>query len=249
MHRFFVPTGNIISDNVKLDGAVVHQIGNVLRARSGDRVVLLDNSGWEYTVILEKVSPHEVIGRVIEKLVATGEANVEITLYQAVLKSERFEFVLQKGTELGVTNFVPVLCARTVPKYREFEQLRNRYNRWQRIVSEAAEQSHRGKLPVLHPPIEFFTACNIVEDLAIIAWENEQMLGLRETLTKWKRVNSKNSFSIFTGPEGGFTVQEINIASDNGIVPVTLGRRILRAETAAITTVSAIMYEYGELGS
>lgn len=248
MHRFFVSAENIIHDNVKLVGAVAHQLRNVFRARSGEQVILLDDSGWEYTVMLEKVSSSEILGKVTEKLFSRGEASVEITLYQAMLKSERFEFVLQKATELGVANFVPVLCARSIPKYMGDNRLKSRYERWRKIVSEAAEQSQRGKLPVLRPAVEFPDACNGVDGRAIIAWENEREVSLKEVLTKWRCINSKSSLSLFTGPEGGFTAEEVRSAYDMGIVSVSLGRRILRAETAAITTVSAIMYEYGELG-
>ena len=137
MHRFFVPPGSIEGDSVTLDGAVAHQLVNVLRARPGDRVAVLDGSGWEHTVTLEQISVREVRGTVTERLLSVGEPEVEITLYQAVLKADRFEFVLQRGTELGVAAFVPVFCDRSVPRDRGGEWPGKRRQRWERIVSEA----------------------------------------------------------------------------------------------------------------
>ena len=123
-----------------------------------------------------------------------------------------------------------------------------KHNTIVKIISEAAEQSQRVRLPVVRPAVEFLGACNEVGGHAIIAWENEKEVSLKEVLTKWRRIKSKGNLNLFTGPEGGFAVEEVQLACDKGIVPVSLGQRILRAETATITAVSAIMYEYGELG-
>lgn len=248
MHRFFVPQECIEDDSVTLDGAVAHQLANVLRARPGDEIAVLDGSGWEHTVTLEQISAREVLGRVTERVPSAGEPEVEITLYQAVLKADRFEFVLQRGTELGVAMFVPVFCERSIPTNRGGEWPGKRLQRWERIVSEAAEQSHRGKVPVLRAPVDFSGACDTAEGLALIPWEEERETGLRATLARWKQDGTGRVVSLFIGPEGGFTAVEIEGARGKGVVPVTLGRRIFRAETAAITAVAAVMYECGELG-
>ena len=248
MHRFFVPPESIEGDSVRLDGAVAHQLVNVLRARPGDRVLVLDGSGWEHTVTLEQISSREVRGRVTERVLSVGEPEVEITLYQAVLKADRFEFVLQRGTELGVATFVPVFCDRSIPTDRGGGWPGKRLQRWERIVSEAAEQSHRGKVPALGAPVDFSSACDAAEGLALIPWEEERETGLRATLSSWRQDDRGRTVSLFIGPGGGFTAQEIESARERGVVPVTLGRRIFRAETAAITVVAAIMYEFGELG-
>ena len=249
MHRFFVPPACIDSQSVTLDGDVAHQLASVLRARAGERVVVLDGSGWEYLVALERITPRYVRGRVVERVVSIGEPRVRITLYQAVLKAGRFETVLQKGTELGVFEFVPVFCARSVPKERGSEWGARRYERWRRIISEAAEQAHRGRIPALRPPVDFHGACEKIEGLALIPWEQESGTGLKAALERWKQGGpSVSAVSVFTGPEGGFTSEEIEYARARGIVPVSLGKRILRAETAAIAVISAVLYELGELG-
>ena len=160
MHRFFVPPTCIDGDVVRLAGDVARQIARVLRARPGDRIVVLDDTGWEYHVVLDHVTPHNVSGTVTERVTSRAEPGIGIALYVAVLKSDRFEFVLQKGTELGVSVFVPVFCARSVPRDKRSARSARRSQRWQRIVSEAAEQSHRGRLPSVRAPVDFPTACD-----------------------------------------------------------------------------------------
>jgi 16S rRNA (uracil1498-N3)-methyltransferase len=164
------------------------------------------------------------------------------------LKADRFELVLQKCTELGVATFVPVLAQRSVPRVGE-KWAANRYPRWRRIVREAAEQSGRRRLPALESATGLRQACEAAEGVRIIPWEGERNTGIRVALkeagTEAIRVKG---VSVFTGPEGDLTAQEVSDAASSGIVPVSLGRRILRAETAAIVAVAAIQYELGELG-
>ena len=249
MHRFFISPDCIDGDCVTLVGDVARQLVSVLRARPGERIVVLDGSGWEHHVTLEGMTPRRVRGTVTHRLPSKGEPRTRITLYQAVLKADRFEFVLQKGTELGVSVFVPVFCARSVPKDTGTGWLAKRRQRWQRIVTEAAEQSHRGGVPIVGAPLEFFSACGAAEGLVLIPWEQESGTGLRAALGRWKdEGNEGPQVSVFTGPEGGFTRQEVEYARSMGAVPVSLGDRILRAETAAVAAVAAILYETGELG-
>ncbi len=248
MHRFFVPPELIDGESVTLVGGVADQLVRVLRTRPGEQIIVLDDTGWEYMVTLESLSRRKVQGRVTKRLRSKGEPGVGITLYQAVLKADRFEFVLQKGTELGVSAFVPVFCARSVPK-ADGHGRTMRDRRWMRIITEAAEQSRRGRLPSLKTAVEFSDACERAEGLALIPWEEEGRIGLKSALEEWIHAGrSAKPVSLFTGPEGGLTRQEIERARASGIVPVSLGRRILRAETAAIAATAAILYEAGELG-
>ena len=249
MHRFFVPPASLDGDAVTLEGSTAHQLFRVLRARAGDRIVVLDNSGWEHRVTLDEVGPTVARGTITDRMPSRGEPEARITLYQAVLKSDRFDFVLQKGTELGVSSFVPVYCARSVPRETGERRTTSRYPRWRRIITEAAEQSRRGRIPSLAPPVDFITACEIVQGTAIIPWEEESETSLKSALGEWNLHGSSSaSLSVFTGPEGGFTSEEVEEARARGIAPVTLGRRTLRAETASIAALAAIMYELGELG-
>jgi len=228
----------------------------VLRARPGDQVVVLDNSGIEYLVTLQSLSREQAQGVVVSKSPGAGEPRARITLYQGVLKSDKFELVLQKGTEVGISSFIPVFCARSIPRASEKEWAASRLTRWQRIIREAAEQSRRGRIPTLAKPVEFSAACDAAQGMDLIPWEQEHAVGLKTTLQEWKaRLNEAVqpnapalSISIFIGPEGGFTAEEVDYARARGIAPVSLGNRILRAETAGIVTAAAILYELGELG-
>ena len=248
MHRFFVPPDRINDGKVALPEDVSRQLHRVLRARRGDRILVLDDSGWEYSVALDSVGPDEAHGTVVDRTVSGGEPRIAITLYQSVLKSDRFELVLQKGTELGVSAFVPTLCERSVAGGRERLASANRATRWRRIVKEAAEQSRRGRIPRLDNPVEFAEACDGVEGPAIIPWELQEGPGLKSVVAGWEGQNPLTAAGVFIGPEGGFTEREVAYARARGIAPVSLGDRILRAETAGIAVVAAILYELGELG-
>ena len=249
MHRFFVDPTSIQGDLVRLDGPIARQIARVLRLRPGEGIQVLDDTGSVYRVELTAVGVRNTEGRVLDTSDAGGEPGLKITLYQALLKADSFELVLQKGTELGVSRFVPVSCERSVAVLRGQGRLGSKLERWRRILREAAEQSERGRLPVLQPPIDFKEACDTVSEPALILWEREKSRGLKTTLGELNASDGPvASLSVFVGPEGGFSEQEVEHAQGEGIRPVSLGSRILRAETAGIAAVTAIMYELGELG-
>lgn len=245
MHRFFVAPGAIREKRVLLRGAIAHQIRDVLRMRTGDEVVLLDNSGWAHKAELQMVDPDVVRGRVVDSWQLETEPRTRITLYQGLLKGQKFDWVLQKGTELGITSFVPVIAARCLVGSVD-DVSATRVERWQKIIVEAAEQAGRAVLPSLAAPIFFEHACQQVGEgkLSIIPWEEERSRGLREVLQDGARSREIN---LFIGPEGGFTVEEIETAKNFNIAPVSLGPRILRAETAGIVAASAILFERGDL--
>ena len=246
MHRFFVSPDCIDGQDVTLPDNVARQLARVLRLKPGDRIIVLDDSGWEYVVTLTAVDSNAAQGVVTDKRVSSGDPLVRLVLYQGMLKSDRFEFVLQKGTELGVSTFVPVSCARSVAK----SDSANRSVRWRKIITEAAEQSGRGRIPALEKPSEFFSACDAYGGLAIVPWEEEVDTGLRSVLRRWKAADlGISSVSVFIGPEGGFTREEVEYARSKGVVAVSLGKRILRAETAGIAAAAAVLYELGELGA
>jgi len=244
MHRFFVPPDAVAAGRVRFSAAQAHQIVNVLRLRAGDRVKVLDDTGWEYEVELISLDRQSAEGRVRRKALATTEPRVKIVLYQAVLKGHRFELVLQKGTELGIVGFVPVVCERCV--VGNLTDIESKLARWQRIIQEAAEQSHRAKLPQLQRPMLFEQACSNLQGLALLPWEEERQYGLRSFL----RNLSTRPFTVhlFIGPEGGFSPGEVQVARHYGIRTVSLGPRVLRAETAGLAAAAAILYEWGDLG-
>ena len=247
MHRFFVSPGWIEGERARLEGDVARQVGRVLRMSPGDEIILLDNSGKEFRVRLTSFGRNKVEGAVVSIEEGPGESPVKVTLYQGTLKGEKFHWVLQKGTELGVTTFVPVICQRSIPQEQD-SWPSNRFPRWRRIVTEAAEQSGRRLLPQLVQPMTFQEACEEVKGASgtsIIPWEWEGATSLRSAITGMRssRVN------IFIGSEGGFEEKEVSFARSCGVVPVSLGRHILRSETAGIATLAAVLYETGELGT
>lgn len=273
MHRFFVSPEWIAGRQVVLSGAVAHQVCRVLRMRPGERIILLDDSGWEFETQLNAVKPDRVEGRVLSKRPARGEPRTKISLYQGVLKADRFEFVLQKATELGVVEFIPLIAARTI--VARMDAVRKRRGRWERIIRQAAEQSGRGCLPRLREPMLFAGACAHAQQtggLSLLPWEETRFeggLSLRHALRKADPfsvnlfVGPEEGFTaeesdlaqrygvrlvnLFIGPEGGFTQEEVDLARRHDIPAVTLGSRVLRAETAAIVAVAIVLHEMGDL--
>jgi 16S rRNA (uracil1498-N3)-methyltransferase len=179
-------------------------------------------------------------------------------LYQGLLKGDKFEWVLQKGTELGIVEFVPMVSDRCVIGSVD-DVSKAKLERWQRIVLEAAEQSQRARLPKIQPPLLFAQACERARraDLALLFWEEEQKRGLRSMLVtspvsvsvhgKAEVIRRPFSISIFIGPEGGFATREVDLARRYGIAPVSLGPRILRAETASLAAATMILYQFEDL--
>lgn len=245
MHRFFIPAEWMDGDAVVIRGAPAHQVRDVLRLSPGDRIAVLDNSGMEYEVELEAVERGRASGAVRDSR-PVAEPRVSVTLYQALLKGSRFEFALQKCTELGVAGFVPLLCQRCVARDVGAVTER-RLGRWRRIIAEAAEQSGRGRLPVLGPVMSFEQACQSALGLSLLPWEEERALGIRAALQRELPRRAGLVVSLFIGPEGGFTRSEVAFARECGVLPVTLGRRTLRAETAGLVAASAVFYECGDL--
>ena len=243
MHRFFVPKDWIHQGNVTITGEPLRQIGYVLRLKPTDRIIVLDNSGVEFEVEIQRITKEQALGKIISRKPGQGEPNIKITLYQALLKSDKFELVLQKGVELGVTAFVPFTSERCVSRKESAVKI----ERWGKIIQEAAEQSERLVLPVLHPLISFEEACGTVRHPALLLWEEEKSVSLKQTLQNPPFKNA-SALSLFVGPEGGFPASEKEFAQQHGIAVASLGRRILRAETAGLAAVSAVLYETGEMG-
>lgn len=252
-YRFFVPPDLLHGDEVHLtDRTLVHQMERVLRLRSGERVLLLDGMGNSCEVRLTEVGRGKVSGHIEQRGPAHGEPAITLTLYVALLRGERFEWVLQKGTELGVIRFVPVGFARSQGAAQATAQ---KQSRWQRIIREAAEQSCRGLLPDLAEPQSLETACRSVarDTLALILWEGDGgttpslrqvVQARRQSLVGTGESGAGPSLAVFSGPEGGIAPEELTTTTEHGIIPVSLGNRILRAETAPVAAAAAIFYEF-----
>jgi len=247
LHRFFIAGESLQGKKVVMAGQQAQQIRNVLRICDGEHIIVLDNQGWEYEVVLTAVRRTEVAGQVVEKRRATGEPDTQITLYQSLLKREKFEWVLQKCTEVGVGRFVPVIAERSL--IRSLDAVKaDKMERWRRIITEAAEQSQRGRIPELALPVKFERCMTALEsfDCLLIASAKAGGVSLRAALAGDRR-DGPTTIALFIGPEGGFTEKEMELGRASGAVAVSLGRRILRTETAALVAASLILYESGEM--
>ncbi len=266
MHRFFVPADWLAGGNVTVSGPLVHQMRKVLRLRAGEHVVFLDNSGWEAEAELTNLGEESVQAVVRRKTLGTGEPRTKITLYQSLLKGDHVAQVLEQCTQIGVVEFVPIVTERCI--IGDVDQSSERAKRWQRIISESAEQSHRSKLPALRPAVLLNNALETVGNrgLSFIPWEEERTATMHSVLNSAPAVpppdphrpKGKNdaapaarrpfAINLFVGPEGGFTASEIANARHYGAIPVTLGARILRADTAGLVAASIILHELGDMG-
>ncbi|MDR6225061.1 16S rRNA (uracil(1498)-N(3))-methyltransferase [Desmospora profundinema] len=244
MQRYFVNPRQWDGDQILVEGDDVHHMTRVMRMRPGDRVVCCDGEGTDLLAVLEDVKGDRVLLRVLERTPSRGEPAVAVTVAQALPKGDKWEWVLQKGTELGAASFLPVLSDRSVVKL-DGKKADKKRERWQKIIKEAAEQSHRGCVPPVQPVVDWdglmqaFSVC----DRVIFAYEKGGV-PLNQALAD----GPFQSLMIVVGPEGGFTSEEAEQARTAGALPVSLGPRILRSETAPLALLSCILYSHGEMG-
>ncbi len=239
--RFFVPGPLAAGATVAID-SLAQQLVNVLRMKPGDDLVLLDGSGQEFLARLVSLSRHAAGAEVLQAQPCPAEPALHLTLYQCSLKADKFEWVLQKGTELGVSRFVPVIAERSI--VRPAGALLGKYARWEAIVREAAEQCRRGRVPEIAPPQEWAQAVASRAGAGLLAWE--EAAG-SPALASWLQGQAPplDQLSLLIGPEGGVSEQEAQAAAAHGWQWVSLGPRILRAETAAVAAVAVVMASLG----
>lgn len=237
MHRFFVPPSAIHGDQVRFSPDQAHQIRSVLRLRSGDEAEVLDGEGGRYRAALYYSGKNDVFAHILQTLSAGGEPAGELILCQAIARGERFDWVLQKGVELGVTHFQPIVTRRTVRRSPGEGQ----HQRWERILREAAEQCLRGRLPQLLPEISFEQALAQRRGLTLLP-ATSAARPVRQAL-----VGAAWPVTLFVGPEGGFDPAEVALARTAGVDLVGLGPRVLRTETAAVVLLALVVSALGEL--
>ena len=245
MHHFFVEPALLAGtpEHVTLPDNVAHQVRDVLHLGVGEQLILLDNSGDEVLATVAKSGKTGVETQLVERRAGKNESPVRIILCQGLLKSARFEWILEKGTELGVAAFVPTLCRRSMAGLEEAGPAK--IQRWQRIIQEAAELCGRARLPELSSIRPLMHALNDIPAgaLALMPWEEEQEVSLRAVLSTYPPTDGQSmTVVLFIGPEGGLTVEEVTLARRHNACTVTLGPRIMRAETAALAAVANVMY-------
>lgn len=242
MYRFFVPYEQIDEKQAYIVGDDVNHIRNVLRMVPGDKVILSDGRGYDYICRLEKIEPEKIDLSVLEKAPAISELPVKITLFQALPKKDKMELIIQKAVELGAADIVPVQTKRCIAKMDDKKKAAKKVLRWQGIAEAAAKQSGRGYIPTVSEAMSFQKALTMAKemDMVLVPYELcETMKGSFEAVTK---ASHCKKVGIFIGPEGGFERGEVETLVENGAVPMSLGKRILRTETAGLTILSVLMF-------
>lgn len=245
MPRFFIdsadmPTdGYCLRDRIHILGEDASHISRSLRMKAGESLVLCDCCGRDYYTVIESISGGEVIARVEEVQSSRGEPPYRVTVYQGLLKGDKMDTVVQKSVELGAELIIPVRCKNSVAKLDD-EAAKKKILRWQKIASEAAKQCGRGKLPRVGMPLSFDEMKGEMKscDVTFACYEAEKQHSVKQLLKR-----DFGSISFFIGPEGGLSPEECESLASSCIPLVTLGTRILRAETAAATVLSMLAYE------
>lgn len=247
MNRFFIQDKHINGSLVQFPGDLAHQITHVLRLVTGDRVEVLDNTGMVYQVQLRvDLNLPAVQGEILQSAREETEAKNTLALCFGLSTREKVEVILQKATEIGVNHFFPFVSSRTLVQSTGLSE--HKRSRWERIIREAAEQSHRAKLPELHPPSEFDKCVSYVVkvfDLCLIAWENASPK--TDSLRQHIQPGQNQSVGLIVGPEGGFSEKEIQFAISQRCRVISMGNRVLRMETAAIVLPVMVLYQLGEI--
>jgi 16S rRNA (uracil1498-N3)-methyltransferase len=239
MLRIYLSNIHSANNQISITADKARYLASVLRCKEGDALVIFNGAGNCFRTKILKVGKKEVIADVMEKFPCNFESPVNITLVQSLLKGEKMDLVIQKTTELGVREIVPVVTERS--QLRETRKT----PRWQKIAEEASRQSGRTVIPVVHEPVSFqdiFTG----NDLKGFIFYEEEGMRLSDSVSSF--IPHPLSLFIVVGPEGGFTKEEVELAKEKGLVAASLGKRILRAETAAIAAVTLAQYTLGDMG-
>lgn len=247
MDRFFVKKEDInLNDKLCfIRGEDVKHISKVLRCKIGEKIEVCDNENNEYICQIDEIDKNIVTLSILEKVQINRESPLRVTIYQGLPKGPKMEIILQKLTEIGVYEIVPVITKRSVSKIDDKKEDK-KLDRWERIIYEASKQSKRGIIPKLSNVLSFDEAIKHMKNnnMNIVPYERENTKTIKKAI---KGVNI-NSIGIFIGPEGGFEEEEIQEIENNDGISVTLGPRILRTETASLVASSIVLYELSDLG-
>ncbi len=244
MQKFFVEENQIENDKINIIGEDVKHISSVLRMQKGEQILIGSKETLEtYLTEIEQIEKEKVVAKIIEKHDTQTESNVEIDLYQGLPKADKMELIIQKTTEIGISKVIPVDMVRCIVKLDE-KDAKKKIERWQKVAEGAAKQSKRSKIPEIKNKIKIKDLENIISqyDIFIVAYEEENEVTLKQELKKL-REQEKYKIGILVGPEGGITKEEIEKLTSYNAKVVTLGKRILRTETAPIVLTSNIIYE------
>lgn len=246
MPKFFTARENIKDTTLIIDSEDANHLKKVLRINVGDKITVCDGAGIDYTVRVSEIGKNEIECDIIDRQKSDTEPNINISLYQGLPKAAKMDYIIQKNTELGISKIVPAKLARCVVKLENKAAEDKKCERWQKIAVASAKQSGRGIVPEIGNPM---TVDEIIEDvkdydLVFVPYECEDQSRLKTIV---ESAPDAKDIAFIIGPEGGFDISEIEKLKAAGIKTVTLGKRILRTETAAEAVVSMLMYAYNEI--
>lgn len=238
MHEFFIPKNSVKGNIAKIEKEDFHHLINVLRAKIGDRIIVVIDRGEKYISRIIDIKEKVAKLKLEEKILDSFEPNTKILLAQAIPKGKKFEDVLKTGTELGVNTFYPIITERTEKLISE-----EKIERYKKIIKEEAQVSKRDIIPEVFKPMKFeeFINMNFKTPNKFIFWELEGEKSLHDV-----EIKNNEDVLIVIGNEGGFSLREVNFAKDKGFISLSLGKRILRAEVAPIVVLSIILYKLNE---
>ena len=245
MYKFFISSNQIDNKKVTIIGEDVNHIKNVLRLNTEEKIIICNkDTSKSYIASILDISNEKVECNIIEENPFTTESNVNIDLFQGLQKRKKMEYIIQKTTELGVKHIYPANLERCIVKIDKKDESK-KITRWQKIAESAAKQSKRDFIPIVENIINIENICkNILKyDIILLAYENEESITIKQELQKINK-NKELNIGVIVGPEGGFTEKEVSILINAGAKCVTLGKRILRTETAPLVILSDIVYEF-----
>jgi len=246
MFRYFCTDDNIKNNMVRVEGGDARHLKTILRAKPGDKISVVTQSN-EYIAEIKEVNKDSIICTLVEEILSDNETKINITLCQGIPKQTKMDTIIQQNVELGVKRFIPLITERTVVKLSEKDREQKKLERWQKIAKESAKQSKRNIVPAIE---SIMTLEELVEKLkkedaaVIVPYELEGVKQLKDILFE-----PENNYYIVIGPEGGFDIKEIEMLQEIGAHIVTLGKRILRTETAGLVTAAVVLYACNELSS
>ena len=242
MQHFFVDPSWIRENKIYMEGGDVNHIKNVLRMKAGEDIRVNDGTGRLYLCCIKKYEGSKAVLDILKEIPSDTELPSRIFLFQGLPKGDKMEWIIQKAAELGAYSIIPFSAKRSVAKLDEKKADKKRA-RWQAIAKGAAEQSGRSIIPEVQNVLTFTEALDSAKELDVLLSPYELEEGMKETARIIEAVEPGQSVGIFIGPEGGFEEEEVELAKKAGAHPVSLGKRILRTETAGLTALSVLMYK------
>ena len=245
MSRFFIHAEDI-EGNILTIREDVHHILHVLRYKEGDQIEVCDRQGMDYIVKIVETNEDFIKCEILNEEKSSAEPEIEITLFQGMPKSDKMEWILQKGVELGISRFIPLWTHRCVVKYDQKKES-GKISRWQKIVESAAKQSGRGSIPIVHNSVSLKECMQQVSDydMVLLFYENAREQSLKAFLDRQETMPHR--VAILIGPEGGWEPEEVAKLEDAGAITAGLGPRILRTETAGMTAATLILYHFDQI--